>query len=52
MNIQLELEKAQHLAQQHQQEVERLRVKIRELEEELKRQKDQYLRKSSTKAVI
>ena len=51
MNIQLELEKAQQLAQQHQQEVERLRVKIREVEEELKRQKDQYLRKSSTKAV-
>ncbi len=43
--------KKEALLREHQAEVDMLKVKIRDMEYELKQQKDQYLRKSSTKVV-
>ncbi len=46
-----EKQRQEAIVKHHEDEVKALNSKIREMEFELKQQKDQYLRKSSTKAV-
>ncbi|TNV72957.1 hypothetical protein FGO68_gene13342 [Halteria grandinella] len=48
-HLQKELERANQKSNQYQSEIDRLKASIRELEGELQKQKDSYVRKSSTK---